>query len=431
MGSLAPLIRVTVLASATAAEGVPATSLEGRVLSMTYEDSERGVDKMTLVLDNGDLELLDKGDDVLGGTFLEVSWGYAGEMSAPRRVVIKGITGFQTLTIEAHGLGVQMHKQERVRAWHGLTRSEVVKLVAEERGFSGALLDLEDSEEPIDTINQLGETDARLMKRLAAEEGFQFWVDDIGLHWRSRAFDLAPSYVFTWRKGVEDRGNIKQCRVESNLLRRVGRAIAVGRDPITKKDLIADGTSENGRRVTIGGEQMVIALDPSIGGGLDNFFGAPAKGGAFEKFLDESFPGTTAADIANATTSVAVSTSKTQSGVKREAAARFRKAERESVKLSIDIEGEPGLRAKAVIEVRGISSMLSGLYYATSCTHSIGDGYSCSLNLIRDAHGFRARSALEKGRAQKGERNRKAALAALTQEEINQLFLNHGAPLAL
>ena len=45
---------------------------------------------------------------------------------------------------------------------------------------------------------QAAETDARFLRRLAAREEFEFFIDDSGFHWRPRNQASPPTHVLTW-----------------------------------------------------------------------------------------------------------------------------------------------------------------------------------------------------------------------------------------
>jgi uncharacterized protein len=83
--------------------------------------------------------------------------------------------------------------------------------------------------------------------------------------------------------------------------------------------------------------------------------------------------------------------------------------------------GDPTLRAKKVLEVRGISTLLSGKYYATDAKHVISSaGFVVELKLTRDGTGTRRRAgAATRGQPQGGQPNRAApaATGALTEVE--------------
>ena len=117
--------------------------------------------------------------------------------------------------------------------------------------------------------------------------------------------------------------------------------------------------------------------------------------------------GKTSLQQRNATETTHASPASTPKQGEKEASARFRAAERATVKLSLQVVGDPTLRAKSVIEVRGISPLLSGKYYVTEVKHLISrSGYTCDLKLTRDGKG---RLPTPNAQAQQGEPNRQQA----------------------
>jgi hypothetical protein len=108
-----------------------------------------------------------------------------------------------------------------------VTRAEVARQIAEEHGYQGEFVDVEDTGEVLDVINQSGETDARFLRRLAAREEFEFYVDDGGFHFHERRQDAAPTHVFTWFADP-GRGDVLSVNVESDLVKRAGRVRCVG-----------------------------------------------------------------------------------------------------------------------------------------------------------------------------------------------------------
>lgn len=373
MDRSAPGVRLVVIPSEQAAEGEP-LELDGRVLGFTFEDSERKTDKMSLQLDNYDLSIFER-EEMIGGSVLDVSWGYPGNMAPPRRVVLKKLKGFTTLTLEGHARSVQMNREAKTRTWTDMSRSDVVKVIAAEHGFEGEFVHVQDTEEKRDAINQSAETDARFLRRLAAREEFEFWVDHTGFHWHERRQDTAPTHVLTYYSDP-GRGDVLSVNVESDLMRRVGRVTVKGRDPKAKTTIEASSTSDDVKRATLG--DVIEVVDPETG----------------ETWLETR----------NATKSVHPTSAGTSKQAERESAARFRRAERATLKLSVQVVGDPTLAAKHIVELRGVSSFLSGKYYVTNIKHTIGgSGYVCDLKLVRDGAG---RLANRLGREQGGEKNR-------------------------
>ena len=126
--------------------------------------------------------------------------------------------------------------------------------------------------------------------------------------------------------------------------------------------------------------------------------------------------GATSLETRNATASVHATSAPTEGRARRESAARFRRAERATVKLSMRVVGDPTLHAKSIVEVRGVSGLLSGKYYVTDVQHVISSsGYTCDLKLSRDGQGQRARRLAQE---QRGERN---TSSARTDGELTQV----------
>lgn len=372
----APGVRVSIVPDERVAAG-ERLDLTGRILSFTFEDAERRADKATLTLDNHDLSLFDR-DELVGGQLLEVSWGYPGHMSPPRRIVVRKLKGFSTLTIEGRALSTLMDRQAHTRTWIGVTRSAVARAVAEEHGYEGAFVDVDDTEEVFDTIAQTAETDARLLRRLAAREEFEFYVDDGGLHFHERRQSAEPTHVLTWYADA-GRGDLLGVTVESDLTRRVARVNVRGRDPIERSTIDESANNETTDRDTLGEVPLVI----------DRLVGETGETRTEKTPVLER----------NATETVRPTSAATGAQARREAQARFRRAERASVQLSLKVVGDPTLRAKSIVEVRGISAALSGLYYVTSVKHSISSsGYTCDVKATRDGTGRRARALVEERR---------------------------------
>lgn len=372
-----PGVRLTLLDNERAPSGEP-LDLAGRIIAFTYEDAEKKADQVSLQLDNFDLALFERAE-LVGGATLEVSWGYPGNMAPPRRVVVKKLKGFQTLTIEGQATSVLMNREAKTRSWANKSRTDVVREIAAEHGYEGEFLDVEDTGEVLDTISQSAETDARFLRRLAAREEYEYFVDDTGFHWRSRDQASAPKHVLTWFSDP-GRGDIISVSVESDLQRRAGRVEVRGRDPLAKTTVESAATSATVERATL--SDVLEVVDRETG----------------ETSLQER----------NATTSVHPTSAPTPAAAERESAARFRRAERETVKLALQVVGDPTLRAKQVVEVRGISSLLSGKYYVTEAKHVISSsGYVVDLKLTRDGTGARRGAGPNaRGQPQGGEPNR-------------------------
>jgi hypothetical protein len=334
-------------------------NLDGRIIGFTYEDAERQADKVSLQLDNFDLALFDR-EELIGGATLEVSWGYPGNMAPPRRVVVKKLKGFQTLTIEGQATSVLMNREAKTRAWTNKSRSDVAKEIAAEHGYEGEFADVEDSSEVLDTINQTAETDARFLRRLAAREEFEYFVDDGGLHWRSRNQASAPRHVLTWFSDP-GRGDIISLNVESDLSRRTGRVEVRGRDPLTKATIESRASSSTVERATL--SDVLEVVDPETG--------------------------STSLQERNATTSVHPTSAPTPAGRGARVGGALPSAERETVKLSMQVVGDPTLRAKRCSRCAASRTALGQVLRDRGEARHLGSGYVVELKLTRDGTGAR------------------------------------------
>lgn len=369
-----PGVRISVLSDEHASSGTP-LDLGDRLIAFTFEDSARKADKVLLQLDNFDLMFFER-EELMGGAILEVAWGYAEQMSVPRRMVVKKLKGFTTLTVEGQALSMLMNRQAKTRSWQNVTRADVVRNIAAEHGYAGSLVDVDDTGETFDVISQAAETDARFLRRLAAREEFEFFVDGGGFHFHGRRQDAAPTHVLTWMADPS-RGDVLDIQVESNLVRRAGKVTVRGRDPLNRSTVEASATGETTERTTL--SEVVEVVDPESG--------------------------QTSLQTRNATATVHPTAATSAAKAERESDARFRRAERATIKLSLPVVGDPTLTAKTVIELRGASSLLSGKYYVDEVKHVVSSsGYVNQLKVTRDGTGRRALAAREQ-KAQGGARN--------------------------
>ncbi|MEO7729592.1 MAG: contractile injection system protein, VgrG/Pvc8 family [Kofleriaceae bacterium] len=350
----APSYFVKVLREGHASERL---DLSDRVLSFVYEDSEAKADKLVLSVDNWDLKNFD--DPVWKkGNLLEVSWGYPGDMAPTRQVVIQKVTGFQTLAVEGLARSVLMNKLARCRTFEHVTRSDVVRQLARENGYGAAYQDIEDTLHVLPLVTQARMTDAQLIRRLADREGFEFYVDFDGLHFHKRRLGQRPVRVLRWFTPPEV-GEILTVNIENDVTAKPGAVDVRGRDPLAKKDIHERGSNAKTERDSLA--PVIEIVDPETGATR----------------LERR-------NIAEDIRSTAEPSSPT---AKREADARYRRAQHLTVELSATVIGDPSLLAKTVVELQGISQRLSGKYYLKEAKHKIdGSGYTVELKSLRDGH---------------------------------------------
>lgn len=331
--------------------------LSDKIISFTYTDSEKKTDKLSLSVDNFDGSAWDTGI-FEKGNIIKLRWGYPGFLCPERQVVIKKATGGQVMAVEAEDRGVLMHRTTVCEDYENMTRSDVVRIIAERNGFGSEAQHVEDTGEVIDIINQPNISDARMLKRLAHKHGFQFYIDWDGLHWHSRMFNQTPERVYRWYTdgGNEAPDRILTYNVENDLTAKPARTRLKGMNPKTKKPISQEASEDDTKRTRL--QTVVLNRDVKAGEW------AQSKRTSSE----EDKP--TAED--------------TDSKAKARADGRHKRTVEAAVKMTITVIGDPLLLAKTVIEVQGIAERLTGKYYIKEVVHNIASGYQCTLKLITD-----------------------------------------------
>ena len=155
---------------------------------------------------------------------------------------------------------------------------------------------------------QAEETDAWLLRRLAAKEHFLFAIDSDGFHFHARR-RRAPEHVLTYYSDLDARRHPEpQRRVD--LTRRVGASVVRGRDPMGKTTVEARSNADTAPRGTL---DVLEVFDPETGAGSTRPW--------------------------NATESVHASSAQTAAQATREANARFTRGESATLVLSAQVGG--------------------------------------------------------------------------------------------
>lgn len=376
-----------------------------RVTELTFEDHEAKADKLTLSVLNLQLENFD--DPVWAkGNIVEVQWGYPGRMSPAHRCVITKVTGAEVLSIEALGREMLLHKIQRGRVFTGKKRSDVAKLLAEEAGYDAASQDIEDTQIVRPFITQAKQTDAQFLKKLASEEGFEWYIDFSGFHFHKRRVGQHPARVFEWRGGD---GEVTSFSVDNDITAKPGKVTVKGKDPKTGKPFAATGSNAETQRETL--SAVVEMVDPETG----TTHVEVAKDGS-------SSTQSSGSSATQASAAVVNSSSLTEAEAKRKADGAYRKTQQTTVKMTWDCVGDPLILAKTVGEFRGIGKRLSGKYWIHAVTHSVGAGYSMSLKVKGDGHAGYATGSAGGEQKAKGKPNQTkpedADTGALTSIEV-------------
>ena len=340
-------------------------NLGERLLSLEYEDHERKADQLKLVLQNEDLvhfddPILRKGNRVL------VSWGYPGNFSPPREVVITKIEGFRQLTVEALDKGILLNKFSRSECFENVTRAEVAQIIAERNGFGADQQFIQETGIVYPTIAQARLTDAQMMRRLARKEGYEFFIDFDGFHFHERVLEQAPIRSFVYYNAIDNPTGILDISINNDVYAKPGRIRTKAIDPDTKQ--VVEGVGDNdttSRKGTGEKAELFLTRDVASDVGLQLEIRQVDAG-------DWSRPAAVQGETGRA-------------DVKRDADKRYRRAAQTSVEMMLSVIGDPSLIAKTVIRVEGVGKRLTGNYYVRSANHNVKvQGYTTTLDLISD-----------------------------------------------
>jgi phage protein D len=244
----APLIYITVLDGAGNKQRV--LEQTHRVKSLKYTDSEKKADKLVITVDNFDLANFD--DPIWShGNRCQVSWGYPGRMALARTCIITKVTGFTELKVEAKAETVLMDTQKKSRTFKGMSRSAVVRKIAKEYGYDATTMHVEDTGAKHAHIVQANLTDAQFVRRLAHQQGFEFYVDYEGFHFHEAKLAQVPIREFIYFTDP-GRGDVIKINVETDVTRKPAEVKKTVRDPLNKttSSITASNSTDSSREGT-------------------------------------------------------------------------------------------------------------------------------------------------------------------------------------
>lgn len=337
--------------------------LSDRLVAFSYDDNALLVDEASVSLDNSDLAFFDDPLFRLKNE-IEVSWGYRGDMSEPRRCVIVEIQGGPLFTFKANGQAQWMDGERKTRKWEATSRSEVVKKIAGEYGF-GTDAFIEDTKVILPQITQAGLSDAQFVKHLANKEGFEFFVSRGQLHFHRAKLDQRPVRTLIWsgKTNAQDPDSlfVTPPTYSEELKGKVGAMAHKGIDPMSKKKVEASSSNADHDGPTLG--TVIEVFDQRSG----------RSQGMSTKMVAED---------------VAPTSAPTAEAAKRESDAKYRSNRDKLIRLKFAIVGDKDIGARDLIVVSGIGQRLSGKWYVVQANHRpVGGGaYVTTLECSRDAH---------------------------------------------
>jgi len=352
---------------------------------LSYVSTEKKADKCNITFLND--ELIYPDDPTFDcGAELAVSWGYPGNKSPLRNVIVQKYTpGWPDFKVECAGKGILLHKIKDTRSWDRVKRSDVAKELAEKWGYGPELQDIDDTEEVYDHITKSMMTDAAFLTKMAAKEakrgnGFIFSVDQTGFYFRREKLGAPPMRTFRFVPRNTDQGDLKSFPTFDavSVQNKPGKVTATGVDLVNGKKVTGTASNETDPgRATLGSHVIVFA---KVGTHEIN------DTNTSKNFTDDPrvSSGTDAENAAAESTQATGARSDTEA--KKNATAAFSSSTGKASKCSLDLIGDPRIFSKDVIRIEGIGKRLSGNYYVSEAQHDVKPGnFELKLKLRRDA----------------------------------------------
>lgn len=350
----APVIYVSILQQGHSA--LQRLDVSDTVLSLDFDDDEKEAAKLTLSVNNYDLSNFDT-PIWRKGTTIEASWGYVGDTTPTYSAVVQKVTGFDVLRVESLSKSILMAKVAKNRKWTNLKRSEVAAIVAKENGYSGDLAQIQDSGVILPYVYQARETDAALLARLARAQGWFFYTDFDGLHFHERKLGQRPIREYTWFSDSGAGDILGKPSIENDVTAKPASVTLKGRDPLGKKDFAV--TADNDGTLRQGLAESIEIVDP--------------------------ITGATTFQLGTGTSTVAPTSELSAQAAKARADGVFKNAQMTTVLMKLPVVGDPRVRAKGIVTVKGIRS-LSGNYFLAHVSDKIvpSAGFVQTLSCRRD-----------------------------------------------
>lgn len=334
--------------------------LSERLLMFRFSDHARKKDKLEMTFRNDDYALLDAPAFVKGQKLL-VTWGWPGQTAAPRRVVVQSVKGGNPINVVAHCTMALMDLKKNARHMENATDSEFVREVASSYGYKGTLAHIDETDVRHDISQPRWMTDARMLRRLAVRNSFDFYIDASGLHWHRRKTEREPVRTFIYRTDQARGSILEPPTFEANLSKGIAKVRVLAFDPILKVPVEESYGVDEDDETSLGTEEEL--QDPDSGDiGLR----------AARVSQEEVIPGglLTAADGARAAKAV------------------YRETALKKYKMSMRVIGDAQLPAKSVIGLYGVSDMFDGLYFVEEVVSEIAPGrFDMMLRCHKDALG--------------------------------------------
>lgn len=331
--------------------------LSDDVTAFSYEDASDKMDELKLTIRDPELKHIN--DPLLKeGREICARWGYLGNLTGIHKCTIKEIEynfpgdGDPEISLTALDKAHKLTGRSARTCWKGKKVSQIVKDIAKKHGLKPDVKVPDDV--PREFTSQGGKNDLVFLNELAEETGCTMKVRNDTLIFKPENPEISSSRTFNYRTDAD------------------GYLISINVKTDTEKGKGAAAETE------------VSGVDMKTGKKFKQKSSA-----AESKYTVNLEDGTSKLETAKQTkhdeTGKAVSsTAADPKSAKAAAKKKARVAVKGAITATAEFIGDPSFAAHQILTINGIGQRFSGKWRIDSVMHSVGEGYTCSVNLSRN-----------------------------------------------
>lgn len=321
-----------------------------------YENDDELMDRLVLRFNDPHNSLMDSGLFKQGNE-IEFRFGQdESRMSEARKHTIRQVSAVGGLTVTAYEETHRIAQNSRSRIYADVTIEEVAAFVARENGlqFSGDSFPVRYKQ-----LAQVNETDMKFLKRLGKKVGALVYRKGRTLVFERRKYEGQPvaSFIYDVNGGF-NRGKAMNFQPAESNLGKPWEITMVGMNPMTMEVFETKSNDSTVKRGVLGEETLLYNGATGT---------PPARAGQTGKRIP--------------------STAWNPLQAKAEGDAIFQSYEANLVKGTVTLWGEPDVDANTLIELKGQSERLTGLYRVKKARHIIQGSYKILATVERNATG--------------------------------------------
>lgn len=340
----APVAQVIVKGKDLLKQGVELTSI-------SVDNTLEGADQFSFVVNNAfnikDRKLLWMDKFFKTGNRVEIKMGYLDKLKTLIVGLITNVKadfpsgGLPQLTVSGYDLSYQMMKNRRSRQNDDSQESDVIQQIAS--FYKLKVTGVESTDLELPRVEQNQETDFNFLKRLAKDNGYEFFVFQDSLYFKKPYAKKSADLTLEWGKGLIS------FSPEINLAKQVKKVELYGWNIKTKKRIVGragvgDEPGREGNRAS-GGELLQSVV----------------KGDAVHRERLPVF---------------------SQQEANRRARGKLKKASEDLLKGRGKSIGIPEILADKNIELKGLGSQFNRVYYIEKTQHTVTSaGYKTTFNV--------------------------------------------------